>query len=147
MTPNEMYALEPESVTKDIGILVGYGYNHIPEISFDFGCEIELESNQRVEVRYLKDFCFDGRRVWILASVWFDGKPVMIIQNAGREGSDHERRFLTDTSTYKEMVGYIQSLLSSVTEDDLVITDPDSEVPDLDKFYGHSLSSEFRYSY
>ena len=59
----------------------------------------------------------DERRFWILCSVWYEGKPFMITQNAGREGEDFVRRFVTDKVVYKEAFKHIVDLIPFHFED------------------------------
>lgn len=108
MTPKELLAREPESVENDFDYLVGYRYNFVPEALDQPNLLVETTS-ERVEIRIFKHFDFDYRRFWRLAAVYFDGKPVMITQNAGREGDDHAHRYLLDESVYRELIGYLAS--------------------------------------
>jgi hypothetical protein len=151
MTPREIYDRKPESVTNDINILRGCYYNHIPEIDdfittyFD---EETIAKNELVEIRVHKDFDFDGRRFWRVVSVWFKGYPVMIAQNAGREGDDSFARFITDPVGYKSMVDYIFSILSLPEKEVEDIVDIDQNITHLGDFYGNSLDGSFeRYYY
>ena len=84
-TAADLYKMTPERSTKELSYLVGCYYNHIPEVGNDIESVKYLLSSDRVEIKFLKDWNFDFRRVWQLATVWFDGNPVMITQNAGRE--------------------------------------------------------------
>jgi hypothetical protein len=148
MTPNELYAREPEKTGKDLSILVGFYYNHLKEIDClpYYDIELDSEKNTRITIKYYKDFDFDGRRFWLLASVWFDDKPIMIIQNAGREGDDHHRRIITDASGYADMVKYVAHNLIIAKAFDQVEAntyDPDADVEDLDSFYGNRLDGYF----
>ncbi len=91
LTPNDVYDLPYDSeVDHNPEILVGCYYDFLEGSAIDsydlqYG---SCESSVRLSIRTHKYFNFDGRRFWRLASVWFDNKPVMIIQNAGREGDD-----------------------------------------------------------
>jgi len=67
----------------------------------------------------------------------------MIIQNAGREGDDHRRRFVTDKEKYKEMIKYIRTLLESEEEIEDYF-DPNEDIQGLDSFYGHTLDGVFK---
>ena len=135
----EIYNLKPKTITKDIYCLNGFYYNHVPEIDFS---NIDYDLNKKIEIKYYVDYCFDGRRTWKLASVWYDDKPVMIIQNAGREGDDHHERFITDKNLYFDIIKYLQSLIISeeIEEelDDLI--DEGIEIDNLTNFYGHCLN-------
>ena len=139
MTPQQVYALTSESTTKDLGILQGCYYDHLPEVVANL---YNLEQT-RVEIRLIKNFYYDGRRIWRLGTVWFDDKPVMIIQNAGREGDDHRERFITDVQLYKDMVGYINSILPFEFASERV-TPLDLDMPELTNFYGQDLNDPFQ---
>ena len=151
MTPNELYAREPERVDDDLNVLAGCYYNFLEELQgFDnYGVFINREKNTRVDIRYYKDFDFDGRRFWRLASVWYEGQPVMIFQNAGREGDDHTRRIITDLPRFHQMIRYIGSELMEHQTDESVsdVYDPDKEVEGLTDFYGNSLDGYFERHY
>ena len=150
-TPNDLYRLEPERIiggqfNSNEYLWWGSYFNHIPEID----AYAEYEDTDKIEVQIYKDFDFDGRRFWRLASIWFEGEPVMIIRNAGREGDDHASRFVTDRERYIQMVSHILSLQkldeSGIEGEDFV--DPDEEVTELLEFYGNSLFGWFeRYRY
>lgn len=140
-TPNELYAMTPEEISNDVGRLIGCYYNHIPEID-EYGNLYHIKT-PRIEIKYLKDWCYDGRRVWRLATVWFWDKPVMIIQNAGREGDDHHARFITDPKQYKEMIQYIIALME-IPEPELEdVYKPDEDIEGLTEFYDQSLDGYF----
>lgn len=148
MTPNDLYAMTPQEVEKGLSMLTGCYYNHLDGSgldSFKLGC-IEADST-RVHIRILKYFCFDGRRIWSLATVWFDGKPIMVIQNAGREGDDHAKRYITDLPGFNEMCAYLNSLLPPERQDG----HPDVVAPDLEmgdeliEFYNCRLDGKFEH--
>lgn len=149
MKPQELYDRKPEDVHNDINILFGCYYNHVPEI-LDFYGYINHEEieNPRIEIRIIKEFWFDSRRFWRLATVWFDNKPVMVIRNAGREGDDHASRFVTDIILYREMVAYIQTIIPiSFTEKIEDEVTPDTDIIELETFYGNTLDGYFERHY
>lgn len=135
ISPAELYeiaarqaVLSPESVYPDICSLLEH---HLHSV---WGSAYQISTaNTRVQIRALEYHEFDYRRYWELATVWFDGKPVMITQNAGREGDDHSKSFITDAVVYGEMLGYLISL-AGVDNDDLI--DPNVPRGDLTAFYG-----------
>lgn len=143
MTPNELYQRIPERVNNDLSVLFGCYFNHMPEISdVDYWRITATEiKNKRLEIRYYKDHNYDGRRIWRLASVWLDGKPFMIIQNAGREGDDHFARFVTDTERYMEAVVYIKSILPPRFGEIPDVVKIDAEIPNLTSFYSSDLET------
>lgn len=109
MTPAELLARPVEAVEKDLTPLVGCYYNFVPEATQDMNEFVEPR-HERVEIRVFKHFNFDYRRFWRLAAVYLDDDPVMITQNAGREGDDHAHRFILDEDRYRELVGIIAAL-------------------------------------
>jgi len=146
VTPAVLYERIPERIDCAVGILKGCYYNHVPELEFDI-LPHEVE-NSRVQIRYYKDFNFDGRRFWRLASVWYETKecfwkPFMIIQNAGREGDDHYKRFVTDVGLYAEAVRYLKTVSLVPDKGDSDVVNPFDDVPKLTDFYGNSLDDNF----
>lgn len=135
-TPAALYTMEPETVSYDLYDLNGCYYSHVPEVTFAYDMDAENGESKRVERRILKHVDHDYRRYWELATVWFDGKPVMVTQNAGREGDDHHARFVTDPVTYGAMVGYLMTLISAQPTD-VVLADESRD--DLLSFYGGTL--------
>lgn len=146
MTPNDLYAMTPESIERGIDTLAGCYYNHLDGSGLDQCALTQITADtSRVQVRSLKCFCFDGRRIWSLATVWFDEKPIMVIQNAGREGDDHSRRFITDFPGFCSMCAYLQSLVpvrDQAGGRDVVA--PDQDMGDeLIEFYSNRLGDRF----
>lgn len=141
MTPNELYAM-PTTEVGDLDWLKGSRYNHVCEIE---GLYIPWDAkSDRVEIRVIKDFCFDGRRIWRLATVWFDGGPVMVIQNAGREGDDFSNRFITDKDAFRQMCVHLRDLFApEVDEPYYNCYTGDDVIPELISFYGQSLQDTF----
>ena len=145
MKPIELYERKPESESLDLNFLRGTYYDHLAELG-ENQYTLDLSQNKLVVIRFYKMFNFDARRFWSLASVWYEGLPVMIIQNAGREGDDHHERFITDRDLYYRMLGYIWSISLNKHEElkgDLV--DPNVDVPGLTSFYGNSLDGHFEH--
>lgn len=145
MKPSELYSRKPEESSHDLEYLMGCYYNFIPEVTeAEMMYNGVLKENTRVEIRVYKDFDFDGRRFWRLCSIMFDERPVMIIQNAGREGDDHTARFITDLDAYKKMIGYIRTLLPAPAMEDVEdVVSEDDNIPDLTRFYGNELDGYF----
>lgn len=144
MKPSELYAMEPESEAKGIEGIKGCSYNHVPECFGDFDSLMYSEGFcERITQKEIKYFNFDGRRYWRLATVWFDGKPVMVTQNAGREGDDHARRFITDAEAYKDMVQYIDHECVKQNLVNIESHDPDADIDGLETFYGNTLRGYF----
>lgn len=139
ITAKEVYAIPYESETNELWSLKGYYYDFLPEID-DSLYSVNPEENTRLKIKVLKDFDFDGRRFWRLQTLWFDDKPVMIMQNAGREGDDHRERFITNKELYLEVLNYIRTLIGDNGIDDLV---DENEERDYLNFYGNHLHGHF----
>jgi len=151
MTPSELLARPVESVEKDLSVLVGCYYNFVPEATLDMQ-EFLLPEDDRVEIRVFKHFNFDHRRFWRLAAVYLDGEPVMITQNAGREGDDHAHRYVLDEERYRALVGIVASMPRKpndhrVDEGDrkrTTVASMDEDLGDkLTSFYGDELDRGF----
>lgn len=134
VSPRELYELVPQTIEHDLALLNGCYYAHLPEVELR---DLKQGENPRVEVRVIRHVDWDVRRFWRLATVWFDGEPVMVVKNAGREGDDHFGRFITDPARYWQMVAYLRSLMPpepGKVDDEIV--DPDEMRDDLTRFYG-----------
>ena len=122
MTPEQLLAREPESVTTDMRWLWGYAFSHVPEMNYrdDLPVQARRRRSSRphlatgVSMRVYKFHAFDLRRVWRLASVHVDAKPVMIVRNAGREGDDYSDRYVFDL---RRADGFFGLTLDSPAED------------------------------
>lgn len=106
------------------------------------------EMRARFQYKVLKFFDFDGRRYWRLATVWLDNIPIMVTQNAGREGDDHRKRFVTNPDQLFELIKYLHLLANKVNYQPEDVVSADHNIPYLTKFYGNSLDGYFeRYRY
>ncbi len=142
-TPQELYDAKPESVSNELRTLFGSYYNHVEESGLQGGDILWDKTSDRVEIRCLKDFSFDSRRFWRLATVWFDKRPVMVIQNAGREGDDHRRRIITDEDGFIGLCMHLITLRTPKVRPTSVVVLPTDEVEGLTEFYGNSLDGLF----
>jgi len=107
VTPEQLLAREPESVTTDMRWLWGFYFSHVPEMHRRCGGQHAWRKRviaPGVSMRVYKHHAFDLRRVWRLASVHVDDKPVMIVRNAGREGDDYADRYVFDLYLYSDLV-------------------------------------------
>lgn len=142
ITAKEVYALPYESEINELWSLKGYYYDFLPEID-DPLYSISLDKNTRLKIRVLKEFDFDGRRFWRLQTLWFDNQPVMIMQNAGREGDDHRKRFITNKELYLKTLDYVRELLDEEEGDRIDDLVDENEERDYLNFYGNHLHGHF----
>lgn len=149
LTPNDIYKMHYEELVHTPSILCGCYYDHLRGSGLDSNqVQYHCDESPRIGIRIIKYFQFDYRpRYWRLATVWFDLKPIMIIQNAGREGDDHEERFITDEDGFRKMAVHIRTLLKS---DEIIEPIEDVVLADaplgrkLIEFYGNELDGYFR---
>lgn len=148
LTANDLYKRPCVEVSNDPYRLVVCHTSHLPEVPQlrKSNCFIKNLEKQTpdFEIRYLKTFMFDERRSWLLATVWYKSLPVMIIQNAGREGEDHAARYITNSFLFKEMVMYILRKFEPQDdnfEHDVIYDDAPLEA--LAQFYGYHLDEDF----
>jgi hypothetical protein len=137
----DLYDFKEFTITWELYPLI----NHVDESSLsDYNCyDIPVENNTRIEIRVIKDFSYDGRRCWRLHTVWFDGQPVMVIQNAGKEGVDYVNRCITNGVLFLSMCNYINGLLQ-LDPQTVVIEDANDKTLDLGNFYGQDLDGYFK---
>lgn len=143
MKPVDLYAMPAQETiyfaVEVVSYLRGAIFDHIPEMPWDMGRN-DFGDSDRVEIRIIKEHWFDNCRLWRLATVWFDRQPVMVIQNAGREGDDWERRFITNDRQYKAMIEHLNSLFIADDLDADCVSEAD-DLPGLTEFYGDNLKT------
>lgn len=123
----------------------------LPEVEgLEWGITTELletlEAEGRLKVKCLVHKYHDHRRFAAMHTLWFDGKPVMLTQNAGREGDDFKQRWITDTEAFVGLCSYLRSRLATdVHPEDTV--DPEALIyeDEIFKFYGEDFAAEFGY--
>jgi len=139
---SELYSRTTEQYLS-LGILVGCYYDFIPEAMIE-SWDLQDMTSPKIKIRCLKDFDFDCRRIWRLCTVWFDGKPIMITQNAGREGDDHACRFITDEDGYRNMIQHLVSIKIAKINEITDVISPDEDMKTvLTSFYSNSLDGYF----
>ena len=134
-------------VDSDLSMLCDGWIDLIPEAGVAH-YHIDNLQCQEVELRYLKDVCFDGERSWTLATLWYQRIPVAVIQRAGRGGVDYCARFITNNQHFLRMCVYIRECDAAQfppkenTAD--VIRDDDDTLRELTEFYGNELADMVR---
>lgn len=146
MNANDLYIMKPESTEVGAEHLIGFYVHHwSDDLSEEERGAIQYEGvdTSKIVVKTVKYFCYDGRRIWQLRTVWFEGVPFMVVQNAGREGDDHSARFITDGETYLKAVDYIKDQVKASNEVVIEVINPNEDLPVLTRFYGQSLDEPF----
>ena len=143
----DIYALPAKKLSFQAWDSISLRSDWFPEIAnLEWGltdlARAELDGEGRFETREIGYHQADYRRFAFLGTLWFDGHPVAIVQNGGREGDDHKARWITDRERFFALCAYLQSKLApDVAEQD--IHDPESVVyeDDLLCFYGQDFGT------
>ena len=135
-TPAELYALKPTHVD--------YGTWHTINVHLSSDVDYfsltgnfdAIEKQQRMETRTIVDHDYDGRRGWTLQTVWFDGKPVMVVNSSGRDGDEYHGRWITDSALFGELVAFLRSFTPEAKGDQVKAS---AKIPAMTEFYNHSI--------
>lgn len=137
MNIDELYNTDLPLTSHKLGLLSDEYFNHVKEI----GEIISLNGLEEVEVDEVvikyAEIKGHGFAFWRLGTVWFEDKPVMIIQNNGYHGFEHVLRTITDEVRYKKMIKYILRFVDVQEVEDLA--EPDEYSANVSSFSGNSL--------
>jgi hypothetical protein len=135
-SPAELYAMKP--VRTNCGFWHTVSVHLSGEVNY-FGIDLDaVEKTQRMETRTLADHDYDGRRGWTLQTVWFDGKPVMVVNSSGRDGDEYHERWITDAGQFGRLVVFLKSFTSEPGgSTDFVKAD--AKIPAMTEFYSHTI--------
>jgi hypothetical protein len=136
-SPNDLYAL-PAEKHGPLSYLVSTEHTFIPEVG-GWSPDIENVISDRVRIDVIKEAELDSRRIWRLSTVRLDGEPVMILQNAGREGDDHYSRLVTDADRYQRMIAHLLELVPSLPPPAMDVDGKVDDISDLTCFYKHNF--------
>lgn len=141
-TPAELYALKPTRVDYDshhtISVHLGTDLGDYWGINTD-----EVGKTKRFETRTLVDHNYDGRRGWTLQTVWFDGKPVMVINSSGRDGDEYHDRWITDDQAFGDLVRFLRSFIPE--EQRQGFASASTVIPAMTEFYGHTIHDYYEF--
>jgi hypothetical protein len=140
LSPNELYALKPVSVSFDDGwtILERWLKDYLQGMNtFDIVYE-EISKSKRLERRTLAHVGLGSEESWSLDTLWFDGKPFAVAQHSG---DDDNECFITDSSALHDLVDWVRSLVRD--KETIRVVDP--AVPDfrLTEFGRYQLTSYY----
>jgi hypothetical protein len=136
-SPAELYALKP--VDTDYGSWHTIS-THFQEDNFSY-FDVDTDAvaqTQRMETRTLVNHDYDGRRGWTLQTVWFDGKPVMVVTSSGRDGSEYTERWITDPEQFGKLLAFLKSFAPE-PEGLSGFVKADTKIPAMTEFYGHTI--------
>lgn len=135
-TPRELYALKPIKTSTDPYHLINVHLSEgVPYAASN--ADANLAEHGLIEIRTLADECSDGRRTWTLETIWFKGRPVMVVNSSGRDGDEYHNRFITDRESFEDMVSYIRSFCNETQPEDRVSAD--TVIPGMTEFYNATI--------
>lgn len=138
MTPQELFSRTPVQVSNEIE---GF-HSHLGDYGISqFEFNKVLEEDPNIETRFYAVANFDGYRYWMLGAVFFRGIPVLIFQEAGRNGRDHTRNIeVRDPENPNAMGDFLRYIRDNLLENGRVeAVSLDTDVEDLDYFYNCKL--------
>jgi len=132
----DLYDMTPENKTFELDQFK----NHFDEAPSNFFWMKE-NKNEEIEARIIKDMYIDGRRTWVLATMWFNGIPFMVTQNSGRDNDEYTTRFITNYKVFFQAILYLTLLVQDEQEwnENTKNIDTYEDIPALTEFYGTSL--------
>lgn len=138
----------PVNIKEDFFTLKG---NWVPEIDHlvpDYDQEIaaDIDEDGRMAIKTVIIENIDYERYAMMCTVWFDNRPVLIVQEAGRSGRDYFNRWVVDLSTYSEMLVYLTKKFTTTPEagiQDYLELDADVYPETFFNFYGRSYAKNF----
>jgi hypothetical protein len=131
-SPNQLYVMTPVMVTTESVLydLLNYWLKepfnlNLYEAGFGSGYhkfEAEVEKEGRIQFRYIVRVNMDSDESWVLATLWFDGKPVAVLT---RRGEDDYAAHVSDQPQLHRMVEWVHSLAPKPEEEGSGVVDPD----------------------
>lgn len=137
LTFDQIYKLDAPITSLTTNSPSAWWFPEVNEWDGDWDLLERLDAQGRFQIKTLGYENGSGDRYAFLASVWFDGQPVMVVQEAGRSGRDHQRRWITDKLEYVEMCQYLRKQIEvSIEPNDVV--DPATQIypEEIFNFYG-----------
>lgn len=152
ITLNNVYALPRTLVKLTDWILRADWFPEVPDLEQALSSELLelLEKEGRFTVERVAEEHHDHRRYAQLHTLCFDGAPIALVQNAGREGDDHRRRLITDAHRFIELCHYLQTHAVDRERYARIYADTvDADTPmyeeEVSAFYGTDLLAEKGY--
>jgi hypothetical protein len=114
------------------------------ELCFDLVFEYDddaIEAEGRLVGKSLYEESDGYRGIW-LAALYFDDVPFFIYQEAGRDGCDHQGRFLLDDAVFNLAYHYLLDHRKPDDGDYNRIWSMDEDIPELTEFFGRDLADK-----
>jgi hypothetical protein len=144
-SPNQLYAMTPVRVERNVLFeLLEHWLKEPFNLDYvlyedswrDF--EERVESEKRIEFRYLANVGLGSDESWMLATLWFDNKPIAVLTYKG-EDSEYAT-YITDQRELHRMVEWVHSLAPEPEEAGTDgIVDPDKPQEFYTEFWNYTL--------
>ena len=158
LTVRELYELTPEDIVygKDVIYNTELISDHLIEetdqfkfSSWEYPANFyhmkDIPSDFPIEVRYLKQHCFDFRRTWVMAIAYWRNVPFCIYKNYGRDNDEYTEHYITNR---KVMNDFIDSLNKyKIIEEEDIIADVLEDEEILIEFYNANLLNKDTFVY
>lgn len=133
-SPDDLYKMRPISVSHcSLHVLL----IHVPEIDhYNLNMD-KIGDATLFETRTLVSHNYDGRRTWELKTVWFEGIPVMVVNNSGRDNDEYHGRWITNPEQYYHMVQWLNTFAENPDVTGYVSLH--TVIPSMTEFYGHTI--------
>lgn len=144
----DVYALPGKPIPLTDYILSDTWIPEVPDLAYsmEYAALAAMDEEGILTVRELVFQYNDGDRTAGMYTLWFNGAPVAIVQEAGRGGRDHNKRWITDANLFFMLCQYLRTKLSDGTlEAD--VHDPETLVypEEIFNFYGQKFGDQFGY--
>lgn len=133
LTIRELLDAPVTEKTHDVGRVLEY-FDAVDEYSFNWE---QAEKTGMARVDYYLDVCFDGRRGMTLGCIYFEGEPVLVFQQAGRENRDYKAHWIISRERKRAMTHWLMEFVEDPDWENE--TSLDEKIPELSYFYGNSI--------
>lgn len=116
----------------------------VPDYDPKVAADIDEEGRMCIKTVIFENI--DCERYVQMCTVWFDDRPVLIVQEAGRSGRDHFNRWIVDLSCYSEMLIYLAKKFTATPDakiQDYLELDAEVYPETFFNFYGKSYAKDF----
>lgn len=158
LTVKELYELKPEKIVSgpEVFHYTELINDHLREETnkIDFpawgyiGDYYDLENMPKdfpIEVRYLKEHSFDGRRTWVMAIAYWQNVPFMIYKNYGRDNDEYTEEYVTNHNVMNNFIDALNAY--KIVQEEEVEKDV-SEFEEISiEFYNANLLDESSFVY
>jgi hypothetical protein len=131
-SPAELYALRPEPLDilwQDEDVI----RTHIDELDSD---ELDFEGMRETGRFEYRPLAHSPNWGWQLGTVWFDGRPVMVVNSSG-DDRENKERWVTDAEAFGALVIFLRGFVKDHGVTGFV--DKDMIVPSMTEFFGSTI--------